>query len=720
MKSFLQILLLFFISTLVKAQSLTISPRSKLVMKGSVSLVVRNAALVNNGTLMDSAGTVHFTGHKDTSVSYLGGTQATSLYNLTVDKSSSGTVLKSPVAVQNVLGVYAGVLYPDSNLTLRSDNSLTARVDVIPAGADIRGKAMVERYFPNRRSWRLITSPLTATTSIFDTWQNKGVYQAGTNTFVTGPNPTGAAGNGLDASPQNNSSMKTWNVATQSLEPVLNTYAKLSQGNDGNADNTGYFMFVRGDRNTSNFYLPNSTNTTLSSNGQLQVGTQNFTVSAVAGGYTLIGNPFASPVDFNAVVRNNVVKRFYVWDPSLNTVGGYVMLDDLDNNGLFTKTISISPQTQHIQSGQAFFVETQTGGAASINFPEPCKSSGNNNALFRPMAEPSLQSIRVMVSLKENDSTLIPADGVLVECSNGYSNSTDRDDALKFGNVNETLSLTRNGFVLAAERKQPLTGNDTLFLKLTRTTQRKYEFEIAPAGIDDNNLQAWLEDSYVNTSTPLSLQQNTAIEFSIDANAGSAAANRFRIIFKRMTTLPVTILSLNAYLQNKYVQVNWEVESEINIGAYEVEKSVDGIHFTTMDTKAALNASIKHQYASTDKRPAAGYNFYRIKYIDKDGTEHYSNIVKVDAGNTTAPSINISPNPVHGNTIHLQFINCAAGIYHVRLLDASGKLLYEGNIENINAATAIHPAAYLPAAAYWLEISDGVKAPVTKKVMVAE
>ena len=28
------------------------------------------------------------------------------------------------------------------------------------------------------------------------------------------------------------------------------------------------------------------------------------------------------------------MKRFYVWDPSLNTVGGYVMMDDLNNDGV--------------------------------------------------------------------------------------------------------------------------------------------------------------------------------------------------------------------------------------------------------------------------------------------------------------------------------------------------------------------------------------------------
>ena len=108
------------------AQSIKVNPRSSLVMRGSVFLVVKNAAIINNGIISDSLGTIQFNGHKDTSVSYLSGTQATTLYNLTVSKTAFGTTLKSAVAVRNVLSAYGGILYAQGNLTLKSDSSLTA------------------------------------------------------------------------------------------------------------------------------------------------------------------------------------------------------------------------------------------------------------------------------------------------------------------------------------------------------------------------------------------------------------------------------------------------------------------------------------------------------------------------------------------------------------------------------------------------------------------
>jgi len=718
-KKLIAVLLTLCAACALQGQSLIISGNSQLIMRGNVSLVIRNAALINNGTLVDSAGTVQFSGSKDTSFSYLGGSAHTSLYNLSINKENFGTAVKSKLAVQHVLGVYNGILYPDSNVTLRSDKNLTARVDAIPAGADIKGKAIVERYFPRRRAWRLVTAPLTQTTSIFDTWQNKGVYEPGVNTFVTGPNPTGAGGNGLDASPQNNPSMKTWNVNTQSLDPVVNTHAALSKGNAGQADNTGYFLFVRGDRDVNNFTLPNCTNTTLSSNGQLQVGTQNFVASSTGGGYTLIGNPYASPVDFNAVSRTNLVKRFYIWDPFLNIVGGYVMLDDLDNDGVFTKSINASAQTNHIQSGQAFFIETQANGAAMLGFQEAAKSAGNNNAVFRPSSAGALQSIRIMLHLPEPD-TVIAADGVLFEGSDLFSKNVDRDDALKFGNINETMSLMRNGYALAAERSGRLTDKDTLFIKMQRSSARRYQLQVTCAGIDDPLLSAWLEDSYLHTKQQVDLHSSSVFEFIIDSNAASAGANRFRIVFQQLTVLPVTLLSVNAVLQQAAVRVTWDVANEINIRSYEVEKSSDGFNFSMLQQVAATGSgSTQYHYGITDTEPFPGYNYYRVKYMDDAGNIYYSNVVTVRNSETAPPAVTVYPNPVKNNVIYVQLQHHPAGNYTAAVINEGGQRMYETGfvVNSSNTKIMVQPSVKLAAGSYLLRISNGSSV-TTQKIIV--
>src|SRR5207237_243075 len=159
------------------------------------------------------------------------------------------------------------------------------------------------------------------------------------------------------------------------LTAVTDTKAMLLSNNSGSSDNLGYFAFVRGDRDPANTILPNTNITTLSSNGKLQTGTQIFAGSSISADFALVGNPYASPVDLGKVTRNNLIKRFYLWDPHLNIVGGYVVVEDIDDKGTYTITPpSPGGQNNIVQSSQAFFVQTNANGPSSIEFNEPDKS----------------------------------------------------------------------------------------------------------------------------------------------------------------------------------------------------------------------------------------------------------------------------------------------------------------------------------------------------------
>jgi hypothetical protein len=701
---------IFFTVFAVKAQEMKIYSGCNLVANGNVFIVVNNTAFKNNGTFTAGSGTVSFTGNGDTTASYISGTSTTNFNNLTVDKSAYGTAMKSAVGVKSVLTVSAGNLYADGNLTLLSTASNTARLAAVPSGANVFGKATVERYIPSRRAWRLMTAPVTDAFSIYNSWQNGGVYTVARGLLVSGP----GAANGLDNG--NASSLKSWDVASQSLLPVLNTYTSISPTNTGSADNAGYFVFVRGDRALSNFQITNSNITTLSSIGNLQTGNQVFTASATAGKYTLIGNPYASPINFNSVTRNNLVKRFYVWDPTLNTLGGYVVLDDLDNDGVFSKSVAGSSQTKEIQSSQAFFVETNSNGAASLTVTESAKSTTNNSPVFRPSSFTS--SIRADLFLLGGDSSVVLADGVLAEFNSIYNDAVTNEDALKFGNVNENLGLLRRSTFLGIERRPLITGNDTLFLKLSKTTQRKYQLHLSPENMDQPGMIAFLEDSYLATSTPLNLSGVIKINFAINSDAASASGTRFRIVFMQASVLPVTFTSIKASLVNGKVEVNWKVEEEINVSEYQLEKSADGVNFQLV---SAIPANGSGNYFSTDENAFAGKNFYRIKSIDKDGSIKYSPVVNVMIEKMTG-RFTIQPNPVKGNSIQLHFANQPAGTYGFNLTNGAGQLVYTGKQKIGNAATiqVLNITAALPAGVYQLQISGPAGSVETQKVIIEQ
>ncbi len=723
--------LLFFVfiggfSNSLKAQALTINPRSGMVLNGNVSLVINNAALKNNGSFAAGSSTVKFSGYNDTLISYLAGTSPTTFNNLSVSTSAYGVALKSAAIVTNILAVNAGNLYTDSNLTLRSDANLTARVAPVASSSYIIGKANVERYISARRAWRLMTAPVTNSNTIYNSWQNRGNYIPGLGLLVSGPNAGCACGNGLDTSYRNNVSMKQWNYNTQAFAPILNTHVLISPGNNGSADNTGYFIFTRGDRDPVNTNVAYFNSSTVNSIGVLQTGTQTFPASPVLGKYTLVGNPYASPIDFNNVSRSNLIKRFYVWDAALNAVGGYVMLDDLDNDGIYNMTVPASTQTKDIQSSQAFFVQTLADGAANITFNESGKSGFYNSSVFRPATDNKptgfrMGKIAATLNLLNADNTTILADGTFAEFDNNFSASVDLDDALKFGNVHESFSIVRNSIALTAERRPALGLNDTIYLKLATTTQRSYQFVFESTGLTQTGMTGFLEDSYLRTSSPVSLSGLTKVNFSINAASASSVTNRFKIVFKQdLSTLPVTISSIKAYQQNSNIAVEWKVENEINMLKYDVEKSTDGIVFAPVNTTNIMGGNNAfNSYSWLDFNAVQGNNFYRIKLYDLSGEVKYSSVVKVVIAESTS-GFAIYPNPINGNVINLIMSNQPVGKYQVKLTNTIGQVIFVKTIQNNggNSNQSLKTATKLIPGVYQLEITGKDNSHNTQKVIV--
>lgn len=470
------------------------------------------------------------------------------------------------------------------DITLLSTAIKTGRIAVIPATAGINdgtGRFNVERYYPNnnpltRRAWRLETTPLTETCTIYDTWQLGGAAYSAANahrgTLITGPQ---IIGNGLDFTPTNGYSLKEYNGTN--LIPITNTHTPLSS-----FIGTGYFLFVRGDRNLILTNPANSDYTTLSSRGKVQTGSINLNI---ADDFTLMGNPYASPIDFNLIDKSANINthRFYVWDPQLNQVVGYAVLEDYGSPGIFKPTAPYtgSSQNNYIQSSQAFFTERASAAAASITIAETNKASNYNPAIFRPSTGQGTNSefIKTNLFLLNADSGRSLADGILAEFNDSYSNAVDIADALKFGNVHETFCLKRNNRQLAVERRAPITENDTLFFQLNNAVRRYYQFEII-AGINAPQWSAYLEDSYLKSSAMINLQDTAVINFTVNADAASAVANRFKLVFKNNgSPLPLTFISVKASRQNNNIGVEWAVENEVNISKYETEKSIDGEHF---------------------------------------------------------------------------------------------------------------------------------------------
>lgn len=682
--------------------------------KGTNTYAFTSGSTVNyNGTGAQSI--TPFTAGAATGATY----DNLTLSNTGVKSLSGNTDIESALTLNNSIQLALGSNY----LTLKSTVAKTARVAPVSASASITygaGKFVIERYYPGSRSWRLITAPVTgdASKSVFNSWQVGGNNSLpGVGTYVTGPSETPL--NGLDVSPAHNYSLKTFNQATSSFDGVGNTKTTLISGTAGVAgtpDNTGFFMFVRGDRTGSNpspfnpGYVPNET--TLKDTGKIQILDYTFPCNTNTGThkYTLIGNPYASPVDFTVLTRNNVANKFTAWDPTLNTVGGYAAW----NAGVVAPVFSV--QNNIIQSKQAFIVETTGAVNPFVSFSESAKSTANNLLLFRPV--PAASGSLIVNLYTVNNGIQHPADGIVAQYSDQYDNGIDAEDAVKFTNINETFGIESNNTVLIIERRKPLTLQDVVQFNFKRTRQLSYRLELRLNGITkQSNLQPFLEDSYLKSSTPLDRYATTWVDFTVDGNAASAAANRFKIVFKKAGCFT----HIAAAMHYSNVSVDWMMESISAIAdRYEVERSSDGVSFVKIgEVSAGSKTSAAFNY--TDEEPAPGVYYYRIKAITNQGAFDYSEMAKVKVSRTKN-QMYVYPNPVRNGMIALQMGNAASGTYTAKMINQSGQVLFSKQLQH-SAGTNTEYIAYpnsTAAGTYQLEITGSGSKNIVSVLIVKE
>jgi hypothetical protein len=202
--------------------------------------------------------------------------------------------------------------------------------------------------------------------------------------------------------------------------------------------------------------------------------------------------------------------------------------------------------------------------------------------------------------------------------------------------------------------------------------KRKYHLEIISKGMSENDLEGYLEDSYLQSSTPLNMEDTTIYDFNIDNAKESYATNRFRIVFKQAKVLPVTV-TLQAAPQGRNIQVDWKVFNEKKMLQYEVERSVTGVSFKKLYTIAAAKGG-SSSYTWPDENLLPGYYYYRIKSVDIKGKVNYSDTVKILIGNGN-PSIGVYPNPITNGVINLRMLNMPAGTYGIRLMNNAGQVI---------------------------------------------
>ncbi len=93
-----------------------------------------------------------------------------------------------------------------------------------------------------------------------------------------------------------------------------------------------------------------------------------------------------------------------------------------------------------------------------------------------------------------------------------------------------------------------------------------------------------------------------------------------------INVLPVTYLYFTATPQNGKSKLDWATGSENSNDHFEVQRSVDQENWTYIATVASSGVKTGGTYEAFDDAPESGFDFYRIKQVNQDGTFSYSNI----------------------------------------------------------------------------------------------
>lgn len=454
--------------------------------------------------------------------------------NLTIN-NSAGVSLLDTTKLKGILTLSAGTLTTNDYLIFKSDNAYSAVIDKVNYSNAIIGKVTIEKYFPSKRAFRLICPSVTTTNSIKSNWQ-EGVNNSnytnyptnnidpypGFGTHITG-STTGA--NGFDATQTGNPSLYTYNNSNQTWSAIGNTNSNTFSAG------TPYRLMIRGNRlaninQADNAPTPSST--ILRTFGTLSTG--NVSISGLknsSNANNFIGNPYQCPVDMNALLNasTNLNKTYYyVWDPFLNSRGGYVTVDVTKNNNAQN-----SSANKYLQAGQSCFVLTSSAPSATptFTFTENSKYTGDitsKNFFTIPNSDENY----IKIDLHSIDSNFL-TDATIINFNDLYSHEITDEDARKPINLDENIAISKSGVKLSVEcRKQPITTEEiSIFIDKYRSSHYKLNIDIK--GLNASTI--YLQDKFKNTLTKLNSNKLNDYVFEINKTfVESKDTARFKLI----------------------------------------------------------------------------------------------------------------------------------------------------------------------------------------------
>ncbi|MCA6365236.1 MAG: T9SS type A sorting domain-containing protein [Bacteroidetes bacterium] len=447
----------------------TTTLNSGLLNPGNFNYRQRGANWNGEGGSVSMNGRIIFDG---TVAQTIGGSFFTNFGNLEIN-NTAGVNNAANNRIRGTLFLTAGTFSASSNdFMFVSDASGTARVDeLLVGGGNVNGNRFICQRFigvsaPSTTTpyWSYFSSPVLAST-VLD-WDNE-MYMSGVG---------GADGNACCPIFR---SVRRYSGSVFTNVTSVSTALGITQG----------FQVWTADNMTS------FTGLLFDTRGTLTTGNRTATVPT---GFTLIGNPYMSQIQWSSLTRTNVNNFFYILDESISNYATW-------NGATNTGTAKLAASGGVINSSQGFLVQATAAG--SVGFTESAKTSGTAT-FVRQAADNAL----LRLQLRRTDGQPIGAENVITFDAAAADGQDETDiPALLAPNENAPYmrTLTGSGNELFFDNRSISAASHSVPVNITPGMAG--DFQLKFGNIDQFNAYScvFLED--LQTGRMLNVRRNETI-----------------------------------------------------------------------------------------------------------------------------------------------------------------------------------------------------------------
>lgn len=754
-------------STTVTQGSGTIDLNGSLTNSGTLTLGSATTNIdgnfTNSATFTQGTGALTFDGASAQSFTDAGA--GTTFGSVTFTGGGTKTITAGNFYIQNT-GVITmagnSQLNGNGNLTLISDATSSASIGPIPSGSSLAGNFKIQRFFKgsstnlSKRGYRLISSPVyTGTVSslkVFDlTYLLNDAYV------------TGAPGGGFNT-PANNANNPSLYLFREDIKPsntlftsgpfkginkinngTIYNIGTQSRNNFANTNDTtvtipvgnGVLFFFRGNKTDNATQTGTKTvlpydypeDVTFTQLGVPNTGTVNvalwykagsttlaFTNTSLANstirGYCLVGNPYASTINWEKFNRNATTlsnssiyganfgaasgtqSTIWVFNPSTKQYdtykqksGSVSIADTTTNINPLNSTVT-GAASNMIASGQGFFIRA-TATNQSLSFREAAKTptQPTSSNLIQLMStrefvqqQQATERPNPLLRLKLSLDSINNDEVVMTFADTAHMAYTENEDAEDLGGNGalESLSLLSADSVRLAINHLPFpkTQDEIVPVYTNATNSGTYRFDMTEVRNVPALYDVWLKD--VLTTDSVNIKNNRSYTFNIDKGVPETFGNkRFKLVLRQNPAMIVKLLVFNADKTAEGSKITWQAKNEADYTTYTVERSID--NGKVFDPIGTIYSNNSQNYILVDKTPATGLNQYRLKQVDLNGSITYSAIVSVmytDKPQQIISNISVYPNPAL-DVLHteIQADNKAGTSYKVNITNSEGRVL---------------------------------------------